>query len=190
MCLHTMLTGHQSDSVRIDMQPLLSDTETPDEHLLECANEAERKNMKKCLASQSVTNVNVVQSEDTSPVTYPVKEIKAKVLPELLIELAELKTGVASLKVLSAELAPIKETLQQPMLNYNPNPSLQLCSHARATSHSTSIMARLPGSPPKTSPTAASVCSPALHRSTQLIFRGGALFASSLEPAEVAHTTV
>lgn len=35
LCLHTILTGFQSESVRIDMQPLLIDSNTPDELLLE-----------------------------------------------------------------------------------------------------------------------------------------------------------
>lgn len=101
------------------MQPLLLDSKTPDELLLErlnmaCANEAERKNKKRCLASQTAKN--------------PVKELKAKIPPELLTELAELETGVASLKGLSAEIAQIKETLQQPVpdpQSYAPPPVMQ-----------------------------------------------------------------
>ncbi|CAI5644958.1 unnamed protein product [Oreochromis niloticus] len=93
MCLHTILTGFQSDSVRIDMQPLLLDSKTPDELLLErlnmaCANEAERKNKKRCLASQTATSVSAVQSDDVSPAKNPVKEVKARIPPELLTELA------------------------------------------------------------------------------------------------------
>lgn len=133
MCLHTILTGFQSDSVRIDMQPLLLDSKTPDELLLErlnmaCANEAERKNKKRCLASQTATSVSAVQSDDVSPAKNHVKEVKAKIPPELLTELAELKTGVASLKGLSAEIAQIKETLQQPVAgpqSYAPPPVMQ-----------------------------------------------------------------
>lgn len=133
MCLHTILTGFWSDSVRIDMQPLLLDPKIPDELLLErlntaCANEAERKNKKRCLASQTVAGVSAVQSDDVSPAKNPVKEVKAKVPPELLTELAELKTGVASLKGLSAEIAQIKETLQQPVpgsQSHAPQPVMQ-----------------------------------------------------------------
>ncbi|KAL3992412.1 transcription factor AP-1 [Sarotherodon galilaeus] len=93
MCLHTILTGFQSDSVRIDMQPLLLDSNTPDELLLErlnmaCANEAERKNKKRCLASQTATSVSAVQSDDVSPAKNPVKEVKAKIPPEILTELS------------------------------------------------------------------------------------------------------
>lgn len=45
--LQTVLSGLQSDIVRVDMQPLLLDTKTSDELLLEklniaCANEMER----------------------------------------------------------------------------------------------------------------------------------------------------
>lgn len=120
MCLHTVLMGLQSDSIRIDMQPLLLDSETSDEVLLEklnvaCANEIERRNKKRFNATQPATTVSVVQSEDTPSAKCSAKEVKAKIPAELLTELAELKTGVASLKGLSAEIAQIKETLQQPV---------------------------------------------------------------------------
>lgn len=126
MCLHTVLTGLQNDSVRIDMQPLLLNTETSDELLLErlniaCANETERRNKKKLSTPQPTTRVSVVQSED--PPLAKSQEPKTMVPPEVLAELAELKTGVASLKGLSAEIAQIKETLQQPMFQpYAPPP--------------------------------------------------------------------
>ena len=100
------------------MQPLLLDTGTSDELLLErlniaCANETERRNKKKFSTPQSAASVSVVQSEDT-PLSKPLaKEAKTKVSPELLTEIQELKTGVASLKGLRAEIAEIKEMLQQ-----------------------------------------------------------------------------
>lgn len=52
MFLHTVLTGLQSDSVKVDMQPLLLNTKTTDEALLEklniaCANKVERQKKKK-----------------------------------------------------------------------------------------------------------------------------------------------
>ncbi len=105
MFLHTVLPGLQNDNIRIDMQPLLLDTETSDELLLErlniaCANEAERCNKKKLTAPQPAASVSTVQSDDLPPAQCPVKEAKVKVPPELLTELAEMKTGVASLKVL------------------------------------------------------------------------------------------
>lgn len=107
------------------MQPLLLDTETSDELLLEklniaCANELERRNKKKFSVPQPATSVSVVQSEDTPSAKCPLREGKARVPPELLTELAELKTGVAALKCLSAEIAQIKETLQQPMFQSQP----------------------------------------------------------------------
>lgn len=114
------------------MQPLLLDPETSDELLLErlniaCSTETEQKNKRKSSASQSVTSVNVVQS-DTPPVKSTVKKTKTKLLPELMTEIQELKTGVASLKGLSAEIAQIKETLQrpglQPQLHASPAGSL------------------------------------------------------------------
>lgn len=125
MCLHTVLTGLQNDSIRIDMQPLLLDADTSDELLLErlniaCANETERRNKKKFSTPQTATSVNTVQTEDPPAAKGLVREAKVKVPPELLTELAELKTGVASLKGLSAEIAQIRETLQQPMLQPQP----------------------------------------------------------------------
>ena len=64
MFLHTVLTGLQNDSIRIDMQPLLLDTETSDELLLErlnvaCANETERRNKKKFSNPQPSTSVSI-----------------------------------------------------------------------------------------------------------------------------------
>ncbi len=51
MFLHRVLTGLQSDSIKVDMQPLFLDTKTTDEALLEklniaCANEEERQKEK------------------------------------------------------------------------------------------------------------------------------------------------
>jgi len=40
MFLHTVLTGLQSDSIKVDMQPLLLDPKTTDEALLEKLNSA------------------------------------------------------------------------------------------------------------------------------------------------------
>ncbi len=130
MCLHTVLTGLQNDSIRIDMQPLLLNTDTSDELLLErlniaSANETERRNKKKLSTPQPVTSVSVVQSEDPPLAKCPAKEPKTKVPPEVLAELAELKTGVASLKGLSAEIAQIKETLQQPMFQPHAPPPVR-----------------------------------------------------------------
>lgn len=62
--------------------------------------------------SKAATSVSVVQSEDKPPPKCPVKEAKARVPPELLTEIQELKMGVAFLKGLTAEIAQIKETLQ------------------------------------------------------------------------------
>ena len=110
------------------MQPLLLDSNTSDELLLErlniaCANETERRNKKKFSTPQPATTVSAVQSEEPYPAKCPVKEAKAKLPPELLTELAELKTGVASLKGLSAEIAQIKETSQHPMFQSQPGGS-------------------------------------------------------------------
>lgn len=65
MSLHTVLTGLQNDSIRIDMQPLLLDSQISDELLLErlnvaCANETEQRKKKKFCTPQSATSVSVV----------------------------------------------------------------------------------------------------------------------------------
>ena len=121
MCMHTLLTCFHNDSIRINMQPFLLDPDTSDEALLErlntaCATEAERKNKRKSSTPQSTTSVNVVHSEDMPTAKSTVKESKTKLPPELMTEIKELKTGVASLKNLSVEIAQIKETLKQPGL--------------------------------------------------------------------------
>ncbi|GAA6092193.1 uncharacterized protein LOC117595539 [Tachysurus ichikawai] len=66
MFLHTVLTGLQSDSIKVDMQPLLLDTKTTDEALLEklniaCANEAERQKKKKTNVQHTTTVVHSVK---------------------------------------------------------------------------------------------------------------------------------
>ncbi|XP_077451230.1 uncharacterized protein LOC144070684 [Stigmatopora argus] len=119
MCLHTILTGLQSDSVRVDMQPLLLNCKTSDELLLErlnvaCANETERRNKKKFSTPQAATHISKVHSEELRPTNCPGEE-KPKVSREVRAELTELKASVASLKDLSAEIAQIRETLQQAM---------------------------------------------------------------------------
>lgn len=103
------------------MQPLLLDSQISDELLLEklnvaCANETEQRKNKKFCTPQPATSVSVVQSGDQSSAKCPVKEAKVKVPPEILTELAVLKTGVASSKSLSTEIAQIKGSLQQPRL--------------------------------------------------------------------------
>lgn len=73
MCLRTVLTGLQNNSVMIDMQPLMLDIETSGELLLEklniaCANEEERRNKKKFSTLQIATSASVARRYTISKV--------------------------------------------------------------------------------------------------------------------------
>lgn len=120
MFLHTVLTGPQSDSIKVDMQPLLLDMKTTDEALLEklniaCANEAERQKKKKIHMQHTPTVVHSVKSSDETTDKKPsVTSSGTKPSSSVLSELKELRTDVASLKTLSVEIAHIRESLQQP----------------------------------------------------------------------------
>ncbi|GAA6090899.1 NACHT, LRR and PYD domains-containing protein 12-like [Tachysurus ichikawai] len=102
------------------MQPLLLDTKTTDEALLEklniaCANEAERQKKKKTNVQHTNTVVHSVKSSDETTDKKPsVTSSAPKPSSSVLTELKELRTDVASLKTLSAEIAHIQESLQQP----------------------------------------------------------------------------
>lgn len=120
MFLHTVLTGLQSDSIKVDMQPLLLDTKTTDEALLEklnsaCANEAERQKKKRINVQHTTTVVHAVTSSGEVTDKKPsVTQSVPKSSPDVLTELKELRTDVDSLKTLNAEIAHIRESLQQP----------------------------------------------------------------------------
>ncbi len=128
MFLHTVLTGLQSDSIKVDMQPLLLDTKTTDEALLEklniaCANEAERQKKKKTNVQHTTTVVHAVKSNDeTTNKKFSATQSAPKSPSNMLSELKELRTDVASLKTLSAEIAHIRESLQQPAFASPPCP--------------------------------------------------------------------
>lgn len=121
MFLHTVLTGLQNDNIKSDLQPYLQETTTSDELLLEklnvaCANEAERQNKKKLLSQQRPTTVHSLQSD--TPADKKGKNLKpesiSKAQPDLLNELKEIRSDMALLKNLGAEVAQIKEIIQQP----------------------------------------------------------------------------
>ncbi|KAL1249451.1 hypothetical protein QQF64_020456 [Cirrhinus molitorella] len=123
MFLHAVLTGLLSDSIKVDMQPFLLDTKTTDETLLEklniaCANEVERQKKRKTSVQHATTIVHAVQSngETTDKKLCAVQSVP-KSSSNVLTELKELRTDVASLKTLSAEIAHIRESLQRPAFN-------------------------------------------------------------------------
>ncbi|XP_016350835.1 uncharacterized protein LOC107695446 [Sinocyclocheilus anshuiensis] len=98
MFLHTVLTGLQSDSVKVDMQPLLLDTKTTDEALLEklniaCANEAERQKKRKTNVQHTTTVVHAVKSNDeTTDKKSSATQSAPKSSSNVLLELKELRT--------------------------------------------------------------------------------------------------
>ncbi len=94
MFLHTVLTGLQSDRIKVDMQPLLLDTKTTDEARLEklniaCANEAERQKKKKTNVQHTMTVVHAVKSNDETTdkkfsATQSAPKSSSNVLSELM----------------------------------------------------------------------------------------------------------
>ena len=138
MFLHTVLTGLLNDSIRSDLQPYLQQTNVSDELLLEklnvaCANETERQNKKKLLTQQRQTTVHAVQSADT-PADKKKKDQNAehsnKAQPDLLNELKEIRSDMALLKNLGAEVAEIRESIKQPnpaQTQYLASPVMQEC---------------------------------------------------------------
>ncbi|KAL6454997.1 hypothetical protein MHYP_G00365650 [Metynnis hypsauchen] len=123
--LHTVLTGLQNDNIKRDLQPYLEQSDITDELLLErlniaCAYETERNNKRKMITPQRPVPVHSVHSEVTlvenkEKITQPKQ---CKMHPEVLSELKEMKSGMALLKELRAEVSQIKESMQQPL--YSP----------------------------------------------------------------------
>lgn len=138
MFLHTVLTGLQNDSIRSDLQPYLQQTTSSDELLLEkvniaCANEAERQNKKKLLTQQRPATVHSVQPNET-PAEKRGKnqnpEPTNKIQPDVLNELKEIRSNMAVLKNLGAEVAQIRESIRQPSSTqpqYLASPTAQEC---------------------------------------------------------------
>ena len=117
--MHTVLTGLQNDNIKSDLQPYLLQTNTSDELLLEkvniaCANEKERQDKKKHSAPSRVTHVNTVQPSE-SPVEKKstTQQSTATLPPDLLSEMKEMRSDMALLKDLRAEVSQIRETIQK-----------------------------------------------------------------------------
>ena len=122
MFLHTVLTGLQSDNVKRDLQPYLEQTDISDELLLErmnaaCACEAESQSKRKLIAQQRPVMIHSAQSKD-SPVEKEEKlsaqQRSDKISPMLLSQLEEMRSEMAVLKDLKAEVSQIRESMQQP----------------------------------------------------------------------------
>lgn len=138
MFLHTVLTGLQNDNIRSDLQPYLQQMTVSDELLLEklntaCTNETERQNKKKLLTPQRPTTVHSIQHNET-PADKKMKnnnpEQPNKTQPDVLNELREIRSDMAILKNLGAEVAQIRESIRQPnpvQTQYLTSPTAQEC---------------------------------------------------------------
>lgn len=137
MFLHTVLTSLQNDYIRGDLKPYLQQTDVSDELLLEklniaCMTEAERQSKKKT-AVQHRPMVHTVEYTDVlAPAEKKGKmllqEKQSKHSPDLLNELREIKSDMALLKNLSAEVSQIRESIQLPQASAAQNlssPGLQ-----------------------------------------------------------------
>lgn len=123
MFLHTILTGLQNDSIRGDLRPYLTQTDVSDELLfdkvnLACAHEAERQSKKK-FVQPCTTKVHTVQSSDTTMEKKgktPPRHNPEKTECQILSELREMRSGMALLKDLRAEVSQIKESIKHPQV--------------------------------------------------------------------------
>ncbi|XP_033181946.1 uncharacterized protein LOC117152876 [Anabas testudineus] len=132
MFLHTVLTGLQNDSIRSDLLPYLQQQTCCDELLLEklniaCANEAERQNKRRQMTQQRLAIVHSGQASDESAEKRKKdsnKDTSNKIEPTVLNELREVRSDMAVLKTLAAEVAQIKESIRQspPVLPQHPPP--------------------------------------------------------------------
>ena len=122
MFLHTVLTGLQNDCIKRDLQPYLEQTDISDELLLErmntaCAYETERQNKRKSLAQSKPTTIHSVQSSD-APVEgndkSPAPQNPVKLPPAVVSQLEEMRSEMAVLKDLRAEVSQLRESMQQP----------------------------------------------------------------------------
>ena len=126
MFLHTVLTGLQNDSIKRDLQPYLEQTDISDELLLEkmntaCAYETERQNKRKLLGQPRPATIHSVQSSDV-PVekndkSTTTQQSPAKPPPAVVSQLEEIRSEMALLKDLKAEVSQLRETMQQPQPN-------------------------------------------------------------------------
>lgn len=124
MFLHTILTGLHNDYIRSDLKPYLQQSDVSDELLLEklniaCMTEAERQNKKKTTTQHRSVAVHSAETHEVLAPTEkkgrtPVQISKNQHPPELLNELREIRSDMALLKNLSAEVSQIRESIQLP----------------------------------------------------------------------------
>lgn len=132
--LHTVLTGLQNESIRNDLLPYLQQQTCSDELPLEklniaCANETERQNKRRQITQQRPATVAATQADDQFKERKnkePNRDNTNKTQPDVLNERKAMRSDVALLKTLSAEVAQIKESIRQPppMPVQTPSPSI------------------------------------------------------------------
>ena len=113
MFLHTVLTGLRNESIRNDVLPYLQQQTCSDELLLEklniaCANETERQNKRRQITQQRSATVHAAQSDDSileRKNKEPNRDNPGKTQPDVLNELKAMRSDMALLKTLSAEVA-------------------------------------------------------------------------------------
>lgn len=136
MFLHSVLTGLQNDNVKRDLQPYLELPTVSDELLFEklntaCACESERQVKRKMTISQRPVAVHTAQS-DHMPAEKKDKTSTpghSKNQVDILLELQEMRTNMSLLKDLKAEVASIKESMQQPSYPPTHQPSFPPRQH-------------------------------------------------------------
>ncbi len=122
MFLYMVLTGLRNESIRNDLLPYLQKPTCSDQLLLEklniaCANETERQNKRRQVTQQRPATVHACQ-EDDQPTERknkePNRDNSNRMQPDVLNELKAMRSDMALLKTLSAEVAQIKESIRQP----------------------------------------------------------------------------
>lgn len=128
MFLHTVLTGLQSDNIKRDLQPYLEQPNVSDELLLEklntsCAYENERQDKRRMLTphrSAAIHSAQTCDSPGEKKEKTTVQQTSSKVKPDILSELKEMRSNMALLNDLKAEVSEIKEFIQKPQCSPSP----------------------------------------------------------------------
>lgn len=112
----------QSDDIKRDLQPYLELPNVSDELLLEelnmsCANEKERQDTGRMLTPQRSVAIHSAQTSDhpaEQKEKATVQQNNRKMQPDILTELKEMRSSMALLNNLRAEVSQMKELIQKP----------------------------------------------------------------------------
>lgn len=122
MFQHTVLTGLYTDNLKRDLQPYLELPNISDELLLEklntfCAYESERQDKRRMLTPQRSAAIHSAHTGDNTTEKKEkntVQQNGSKVQPDILSELKKMRSNMAFLNDLKAEVSQIKEFIQKP----------------------------------------------------------------------------